>query len=200
VDYTKLELDQIPSELNKTLADVRSTFTPLNAKQLNWRPDATSWSVGQCLEHLVQSNRELCAAFERAADPARPRTLWQRLPILPGFFGRMLVSTQGPKVGRKFVAPRQSTPSASDIDSGILDRFAAGHEQVQTIVRRVAGRDLSRMILVSPFVSFITYSVLDGLRLIVAHERRHIEQAKRVMQSPGFPSGGRQKSEDRSQK
>jgi hypothetical protein len=41
--------------------------------------------------------------------------------------------------------------------------------------------------MVSPFVAFITYSVLDGCRLIVTHERRHFEQARRVTQEPGFP-------------
>ena len=42
--------------------------------------------------------------------------------------------------------------------------------------------------MVSPFVAFITYTVLDGWRVIVAHGRRHLEQARRVTQSPGFPA------------
>jgi hypothetical protein len=48
--------------------------------------------------------------------------------------------------------------------------------------------DLARIIMVSPFVGFITYSVFDGCRIIVAHERRHLEQARRVTREPGFPS------------
>jgi hypothetical protein len=43
-------------------------------------------------------------------------------------------------------------------------------------------------IMTSPFVRFITYSVLDGWRLVVTHDRRHFEQARRVTQSPGFPA------------
>ena len=39
----------------------------------------------------------------------------------------------------------------------------------------------------SPFVGIVTYSVLDGWRLMVAHERRHVQQARRVMATPGFP-------------
>jgi hypothetical protein len=39
----------------------------------------------------------------------------------------------------------------------------------------------------SPFVRFITYSVLDGWRLAVAHDRRHFEQARRVTLMPEFP-------------
>ena len=39
----------------------------------------------------------------------------------------------------------------------------------------------------SPFARIITYSVLDGWRLMLAHDRRHVEQARRVVQSPEFP-------------
>ena len=39
----------------------------------------------------------------------------------------------------------------------------------------------------SPFIKVVTYSVLDGWRLVFAHERRHFEQARAVSLSPGFP-------------
>jgi hypothetical protein len=41
--------------------------------------------------------------------------------------------------------------------------------------------------MVSPFASVIAYSVLDACRIIVAHERRHFEQARSGTQTPGFP-------------
>jgi hypothetical protein len=43
------------------------------------------------------------------------------------------------------------------------------------------------VVMVSPFVRVISYTVLDGWRLVVAHDWRHVEQARRVMQAPGFP-------------
>ena len=38
----------------------------------------------------------------------------------------------------------------------------------------------------SPFIRVVTYSVLDGWRLALAHDCRHLEQARRVASSPGF--------------
>ena len=187
MDYTRLQIEQIPSELGRTVADVRATFSSLDARRLNWRPDSTSWSVAQCFQHLVQSNREMYTALQKGVDPSRSRTFWQRVPFLPAFFGRMLVTTQAPSGKRKFSAPKSARPSTSDIDADVLDRFVAGHEEVASFARGLVGREAGRTIMVSPFVSFVTYSVLDGLRLIVAHERRHVEQARRVMQAPGFP-------------
>jgi hypothetical protein len=40
----------------------------------------------------------------------------------------------------------------------------------------------------SPFARVVTYSVLDGWRLMLAHNRRHVEQARRVTQAGEFPA------------
>jgi hypothetical protein len=40
----------------------------------------------------------------------------------------------------------------------------------------------------SPFFNFLTYSVLDGWCVVVAHDRRHFEQARSVTQTKGFPN------------
>jgi hypothetical protein len=54
-------------------------------------------------------------------------------------------------------------------------------------LRALDERDAARAIMTSPFIKVVTYSVLDGSRLILAHDRRHFEQARRVTQSPAFP-------------
>jgi hypothetical protein len=48
------------------------------------------------------------------------------------------------------------------------------------------GAERERRIMTSPFVSFITDSLLDGARLMLAHDHRHIEQARRVTHARGF--------------
>jgi hypothetical protein len=88
---------------------------------------------------------------------------------------------------RKFTAPRKAAPASSAIDAQIIERFVAYQHEAAARVRSLEGRDLAAVIMTSPFVSFITYSVLDGCRLIVTHERRHFEQARRVTREPRFP-------------
>ena len=38
----------------------------LTAAQLNWRADAASWSIGQCLDHLRVTNEVYVKAMEPA--------------------------------------------------------------------------------------------------------------------------------------
>jgi len=187
-DYTTLSLADVGAEFSAVARDTQSVFGLLDREQLNWRPAATSWSVAQCFDHLLNANREMFQAIDAATDDACRPTVWQRLPVLPRVFGWMLIRLQMPEAKRKFTAPRKADPASSAIDQRIIERFVAYQHEAAARVRSLAGHDVARIIMVSPFASFVTYSVLDGCRLIVTHERRHFEQARRVTQVPGFPS------------
>ena len=112
-DYTRLSGHDIATELRDVAGDVQSMFGPLDGHALNWRPDATRWSVAQCLEHLVTANRLMFRAAQDAMSGAVPRTIWQRLPMLPGVWGAMLIRSQAPSATRKFTAPAVATPTSS---------------------------------------------------------------------------------------
>jgi hypothetical protein len=187
MDYTTLSLADVKAGLDDVSRDVQSAFGGLDARQLNWRPDATRWSVAQCLEHLLVANRLMIQSALGATDGARPRTLWQRLPLWPGVMGRMLIRSQAPGTTRKFKAPAMAQPAASAVAADIVQQFVIQHADAIARLRTLDEHEAARAIMASPFVRVVTYSVLDGWRLIVAHDHRHIEQARRVMQSPAFP-------------
>jgi hypothetical protein len=180
MDYTTLSLAEIRNALDHIAAEAEQTFDSLDARHLNWRPDAMRWSVGQCFEHLLTTNARILAHADEALDKTRPRTIWQRLPILPGVFGRLLIRSQAPGGTRKFTAPPAAQPAASDIGADVVTRFVRQQRESAARVREIDERAAAGAIMTSPFVRFITYSVLDGLRLMVAHNRRHFEQARRV--------------------
>jgi DinB superfamily len=187
MDYTTLSLVDVKAQLEDVARAAQETFGGLDARQVNWRPTATTWSVAQCFEHLVTANGLMIRAADEALNPARPRTVWQRLPILPGILGSMLIRSQAPGATRKFTASPRAQPAASDIAPDIVQRFSQQHYQAAASVQALDERHAARAIMTSPFMRAITYSVLDGWRLIVAHDWRHFEQARRVAGSPGFP-------------
>jgi hypothetical protein len=187
MDYTKLSLAQLRTELGDIAHDTQVTFGSLDEPRLNWRADDTRWSVAQCFEHLVTSNQLMIRAAREALNPAAPRSLWQRLPLLPDLWGHLLIRTQGPTSARKFVAPGPARPTLSRIGADIIPRFVDQHRQAVLWLETLDERDLARAIMTSPFARPVTYRVLDGCRIVVAHDRRHFEQARRVMLSPEFP-------------
>jgi hypothetical protein len=187
MEYTTLSLAQVQAGLDAIPGDTQATFGALDARQLNWKPEATKWSVAQCLEHLLAANRLMALAAERALDGTQPRTVWQRLPGLPSLFGRLLIRSQAPQASRKYTASPLAQPAASDSAPDVVDRFLVQNREILGRLRELDESRAARAIMTSPFATFITYSVLDGVRLVLAHDHRHLEQARRVTQAPGFP-------------
>jgi hypothetical protein len=187
-DFSKLPLAGVVAELEAIAADAQATFGPLGPRQLNWRAEPARWSVAQCFDHLIKANAEMIDAAAAALGRGQPRTLWQRLPLWPRLMGRMLIRSQSPGASGRYTAPRPAQPTASAIDPAIVARFIGQQRDLLARARALDERVAARTIMVSPFVKVITYSVLDGWRLIVAHERRHLEQARRVITTPEFPT------------
>jgi len=187
MDYTALSLAEVSAGLKDIAGETQTMFGGLDAQQLNWQPRPGQWSVAQCFDHLLKVDRMMFQSAEAALDDIRPRTIWQRLPILPGLLGRVMIRSQAPGSERKYTAPAKAEAS-SDIAEDIIQRFVAQHRDAVTWVQSLDDRDAAGSIMVSPFLKVMTYSVLDGCRLVAAHDRRHFEQASRVMLSPGFPN------------
>jgi hypothetical protein len=187
MDYHALTLPQMAAEAKAIAGDVQARFGQLTATQLNWKPDDTRWSVAQCLDHLINANRELYRPLDDIIDGrARTRVL-EHAPALATFWGRLMVRQLRPEAELKLPAPRRAVPSASAIDPDIIGRFVA--QQADTIrrIKLLDERDRANVILTSPFLWAVVYRAIDACRIIVAHERRHLAQAQRVMDSPGFP-------------
>ena len=188
MDYTLLSLSDVRSQLEEITREAQLAFGGLGGQQLNWRPDATRWSVAQCLEHLVIGNGLMFRGMDDALTEALPRSIWQRMPLLPRMFGKVMVRSQSPTAVGHYTAPSKAQPGTSTIGADIVQRFIDQHREAMTSVQALDERRAARTIMESPFVRVITYSVLDGWRIVVAHDWRHLQQARRVTLLPEFPS------------
>jgi hypothetical protein len=184
---TNGELSGILEELQAMAGDARKVFGGLSAAQLNWKPSAEQWSVGQCFEHLIRTSESYYPLLEQVARGERRNSLLERFSPLKGFWGKFLVKSLAPESTRKMKTTEKFRPSASDVDARVVERFAESQARLSELMRATGGADLRRTVVTSPFMSLVTYSLLDGYRGIVMHERRHFAQARRVTEAEGFP-------------
>jgi hypothetical protein len=178
-------LGGIQEELKAISDDARKVFGGLSATQLNWKPSPEQWSVGQCFEHLIKTNRGFYPALEQTASGDRRETLWERVSPLSGLFGQIVMRSL--KSNRKFKAPRSLKPSTSDVDAAVIVKFTEQQDELSARMRAAEAADLKRSIVTSPIAGFVTYSMFDACRIVVAHNRRHFAQAQRVTETEGFP-------------
>jgi hypothetical protein len=183
------DLPTVLADMSRLTDETRRVFGALSAAQLNWKPSAGEWSIGQCLDHLVIANRPYVAIFEDVLAGRRRPSAWERVPLLPRIFGRLLINTLRPDSRRKVSAPRALTPSTSDLAPSIVTTFLELQERLRGLMEASRPLDLDRLVVTSPYARVVTYSAMDACRLIVVHEQNHVLQATRVMESPGFPAG-----------
>ena len=92
-----------------------------------------------------------------------------------------------PPPARRFKAPKTFLPPAQIDSAKVAPEFVAVHDQLIERARRADGLDLARVKVQSPALAILWLSLGKGLELMAAHARRHLWQARRVMDQPGFP-------------
>lgn len=180
-------INYIISELQKTADDTRDSFGALSGEQLNWKPAEKSWSVGQCLEHLIKTNEQFYPEFTKLASGNRQNSFFESWSPLSGFFGRFLIKAVS-EDSKKAKAPSAKIVPPSEIDADIVDRFTSHVSEVNEKVNACALADRKKTVVTSPFLAIFTYTLDDAYTVLVEHTKRHIRQAKRVMESEGFPN------------
>ena len=180
-------INYVTSEMQMTADDARVSFGSLSGEQLNWKPAEKSWSVGQCLEHIIKTNEQFYDEFNRLAAGKRRNTFWQNNSPFSGAFGRFLISAVS-EDSKKSKAPSKAIVPPSDISDDIVGRFTEHVSGVNEMVERCADADLRKTVVSSPFLSVMTYRLDDAYTVLVEHTKRHIRQAKRVMATEGFPA------------
>ena len=125
--------------------------------------------------------------IERKVRDAEKSSFFEKVPFLPKLFGGMVVKAVSPETARKIKNPGIFDPAKSDLAPDVVEKFLANQEKVAASMTASENIDLEKTIMTSPVAVFVTYSVLDGYRIIVRHGQRHLAQAKRVLETKGFP-------------
>ena len=179
-------LRTILDDLEKSDQDARRIAGGLSDAQGNWQPRETAWSIAQCLDHMARGNTLYAAAMHKALETGADRKPAQG-PIQPGWFGRFFIRTLDAPPKRKMQAPKKIVPASQMAIREALQAFLRSQEDLRAVIRDGAGLDLNRIRFRNPFIGFLRFTVGTGLLIITAHDRRHLWQAERVLECPGFP-------------
>ncbi len=180
-------MSEIISELETISADAQKTFGNLSPAQINWRPSTEGWSVGQCFEHLIKTNELFYSDLDKISDGARRNSFLENYSPLSGFFGNLLINSLK-KDERKFKAPSQKIVPPSDVDAEIVRNFTAHQAELIEKIKRIEKADWNKIKITSPFMKLMTYKLSDGFCVVIEHEKRNFRQAKRVIETEGFPN------------
>lgn len=182
--------DDVPKfieDLERISADVKSVFGTMSGEQLNWKPSAKSWSVGQCFEHLIITNDLYFPNIEKVARGKHRNNFFSKIPFSTAIIAALMKNTLKPEQSRKMKTFKIFEPAASNISPTILEEFAANQRKLIALIESVKDLDIDQIKISEPLSALLNLRLSDAFEILVMHEKRHFLQAERVIQTAGFP-------------
>jgi uncharacterized damage-inducible protein DinB len=161
-------------------------FSNLSLQQLNWQPSPASWSIAQCLGHLVESHNAYFDDLEKIVRGEYKRKFWEKYSPFTGLWGKLFKDQMQENIKRKMKAPDKILPK-NNRTIEIIEQY---HKSIDTFLEYISkcrNIDIDKTIITSPITSVITYRLSDALQFLISHEHRHINQAIEVKMDAGFP-------------
>ncbi len=167
---------------------VRASFGDLTELQLNWRPGPETWSIGLGLEHIIHSDQLYMPQLISLRVGNHRGNFWTKARLMSGFFERKLLKITDPGTPTKSKAPGMFLPTLSEVEPDILDRFANHSRSLLETITSLDHLNHDEVYLHSPVSKLVTLRLSVVTQLFVNHTQRHINQAKTLLEHPGFPA------------
>ena len=181
------ELDAYLRQLDAIRADARQLVAGLSDAEFNRRPAAGRWSAAECLDHLNMV-RKVLPAIDRAITNAAARGLRSDGPFRYGWFARWMIRSFEPPPRRRFRNPTLLEPAHQPLaPDAVLQEFLSLRDALTRRGRQADGLDLQRAIVVSPVSRFFRMPLGGYFAFLLAHDRRHLWQARQALGAGAAP-------------
>lgn len=157
----------------------------LDRESYNRRAEKGSWSMAECVDHLLQVGGRMIPVLERSIERGRSKGRLAEGPFRYSAFGNWFATAIGgdqlppPK---RFKVPRIYVPSPG-LNVPIEDSVRSFKElqgRYQRLILQAQGLDLARVKARSPAFWPLRLSLGVWFRLLAGHQRRHLWQAARA--------------------
>ncbi|GAB3663938.1 hypothetical protein GCM10028791_39480 [Echinicola sediminis] len=161
-----------------------STFGQLTEDQLHAKPNATTWSIAENIQHLIVINQSYFPIFQQLVDGKYEKPFMGNISFLTKALGNMILKSVSPENPKKLKtipiwSPNKYQPLQKE--NGLLSAFEAHQILLKEWIDKLMPFLEKNQIIHSPANRLIAYRLDTALDIITTHEMRHFEQAKRLL-------------------
>ena len=175
----KPSLERFRRDLHLIEEDVKDVCADLTPEQLVQPSSRGGWSVQECLRHLNVTGELYVEKLESVISAARANGETDKEPFRYGFLGGLFIYSQEPPVRLKVKTFEVFQPTQAS-DERVLPTFLTLQEKLRDLLQRADGLPLDKLRIASPESKWLKMSVFEAFGLVLAHERRHLWQARQV--------------------
>ena len=178
-------LQKRAAETKEITVMVKSEFLPLSEERLSRKPSEDKWSIRACFQHLnLTLEVYVSQMLDVIKDPDKYPQTEDEFTL--GFMGRMGVRAMQPKEGEK-ISYKMKTfkvldPERSNPGDNAVGVFLDHQEDLLRVIDGLEHMSLSKPKITTVIGPLFKMSIGDALHFMIAHNQRHILQARKVLQ------------------
>ena len=144
------------------------------------------WSVVQCLEHLNAFGRHYLPAIEKAiAVKSGERPAWFNSGFLGDYFTKSMKPKNVFEIKNKMKTMKIfNFPNSLNVDT-VMKEYIDQKVKLQQLLDIANERDLNSIRIPVTITKMIKLKLGDTFRFLIAHEQRHMIQARNTLKSTG---------------
>jgi DinB family protein len=164
-------------------ADAQTFVPDLSPAAFNWTPGPSRWSIGQCLDHLNVGIRKTLPAFDAAIEQAWENGWVGEGPFEYGRWATWMIASMEPPPRMRMRTSKILVPStSSDLrQEEVFPEFLRLRDALIERLESARGLDLRRARVISPINRLFRVNLGGYFGFIIAHDRRHLWQARQVL-------------------
>jgi hypothetical protein len=170
-------LEKLDDIVEHHISDAVALFQNRDNEFLN-KPSATGgWSIAQCLDHLNSYGHYY---LPRMRDKLRAAPPEKKEGFTSTWMGAYFTKMMDPETGkRKYKAFKGHIPSSQLDSARVVSEFIRQQEELLHLLREGMHKDLDAIRIPVSILPFIRMKIGDVFQFIIAHNERHMQQAKR---------------------
>jgi uncharacterized damage-inducible protein DinB len=178
-------IDELTTRIDEITDRFKTSFIGLDHEKLNQRPHPQSWSIAENMEHLIQVNETYYTALASLKAGTYTVPFTGRIGFLVNMFGKMILNSVKPETKRKTKTFAVWQPLQSKASHDILSRFEKHQEELKKQIATSGSLVEKKAVISSPANRNIVYTLGTAFEIIVAHEERHLKQAREALEQIG---------------
>lgn len=180
-------LEHVIVMLQQVETRANDSFAMLTEQQLNWKPNDESWSIAECLDHLIVTNEKYLQVFEAVKNGSNQKNFWMNLPFYSKICGNLILKSVDPDNLTKIRTFGVFMPRYSNYAKQIVCDFEDSQNKLIESIKELDKFNHDKVKIASPVNAKMVFTLKDACNIIWKHSVRHLNQAKRLETLEAFP-------------
>lgn len=176
----ELFIDKLELELEAQVQEVIKIFQNLPEDTLRKSATNGGWSIAECFEHLNTYANYYQPRIRKALN--EKETTLDSITFSHSWIGLYFITMMdASKSKKKYKAIKKHRPVSIKNPHTVLATFIQHLEDLVILLKLARSKELQRTKISTSLSSFIKINAGDALQFLLTHNRRHINQALKIL-------------------